>query len=741
MTDLATAYRGKWVQVTKAEGSKIECVLLGTTGEPIKVDLADPQVVHPRYTTVRPQPRSEGWLYLSMARAPSMGVKFSGADPIRYKYPEEDSYRGPPSDMQLEGNAPQHEGNAPQAPREPTFDPPPVFRARVAPVPLDAIRGDRGNYHVLSGNHPCIDVPFRLDHDQLHHHLNGRLDDGSKSKTDTDRAPHVEALAGAVSEFLARVPGWLPDENSDDIRHLRFVIASPELAQVPLELIRQANAKEWLLLDPKRRTILTREVRFGARSPYRWPARPKILFAWSHADEDAKVLHAEHELELKRALLPWTRPRGTTHLVPDFSPFLKILENASLDDIRRACEAEKFTHVHILAHGAPLLDDPEDRGYGVLLSKRVERGEALVDALTSHGRHLPTCVTVASCDSSNPADSPNGSIVHNLHRRGLPFVVGTQFPIASTTSARAFGELYARFLVGEDPRIALWHARYTAHKAALNREDWACLTVYASFPDDLSAQVRANELTAVEAALRAAGVWVDRSITASSAEGIKIATDRLDDAIARLQSLDEYWSDSDKSDAKFRGEHLGLFGSAYKRKAELIYRTKESDEDVLVARAWLKKSRDAYAAAARAEFGNHWVAVQYLAVTAAIEGDLEFERARWIFARSAALHALQTGNEQEQQWALGSLIELCLLKPLLQPEAINDTVLRSAERSAMKYLERRLLDSSMSDHRFESLKQQLGRYFGFFPEIAKNSDVRKLLPVAKKLIRRLERAL
>ncbi|MDV2687516.1 hypothetical protein RYX56_24520, partial [Alkalihalophilus lindianensis] len=48
---------------------------------------------------------------------------------------------------------------------------------------------------------------------------------------------------------------------------------------------------------------------------------------------------------------------------------LQVLQNASIDDIYEACARERFTHVHILAHG-DTYDHAGNTRYGLALCKK-----------------------------------------------------------------------------------------------------------------------------------------------------------------------------------------------------------------------------------------------------------------------------------------------------------------------------------------------------------------------------------
>jgi len=73
------------------------------------------------------------------------------------------------------------------------------------------------------------------------------------------------------------------------------------------------------------------------------------------------------------------------------------------------------------------------------------------------GRHLPSVVTLASCDSAaqGSVTSPGGSVAHDLHASGIPLVVGSQFPISEQASIPFTETFYRGQLAGEHPLVSI----------------------------------------------------------------------------------------------------------------------------------------------------------------------------------------------------------------------------------------------------------------------------------------------
>ena len=208
----------------------------------------------------------------------------------------------------------------------------------------------------------------------------------------------LQELGIELSRVLGAVPGFAGSLTSDRNRlvHLRLVLSASELALLPFELAKmpqgsQVPGEAWLALQTHVAVCLTRRIRSVPSEDVQWPAEPKILFV---AGDPEEIPFAEHCEALRAAVRPWKTWDGKNE-VP-----LKIIEDATLEQVMRACEQEQYTHVHILAHGAA--QAVGEQKFGLALRDDVVSGQRFATAvasLTSGRVHRPTVVTVASCDS------------------------------------------------------------------------------------------------------------------------------------------------------------------------------------------------------------------------------------------------------------------------------------------------------------------------------------------------------
>ncbi len=316
----------------------------------------------------------------------------------------------------------------------------------------------------------------------------------------TDRLAVVRERAGAqLATMLAMIPGLAgllagDVSNGATLTHLRLVVSAAELAVLPFELAKVpvgagSVGDQWLGLQPDRPVCITRHVR-GATASGRWASAPRILVV---SGDD--VPFAEHLDVFGRVLEPWR----TDDLRPDpgsprhwTSEHLTVIERATLDEIRAAVAARDHTHVHVLAHGAELEGRRSVR-HGIALGDRVVTGSELALALapTSAERHLPTVVTLASCDSAAQGSvlTPGGSVAHDLHAAGIPLVVASQFPISPEASVPFTEGFYRGQLEGEHPLVSISEVRRVLATQFGDEHAWASIVVYEALPDDFEARL------------------------------------------------------------------------------------------------------------------------------------------------------------------------------------------------------------------------------------------------------------
>jgi CHAT domain len=178
-----------------------------------------------------------------------------------------------------------------------------------------------------------------------------------------------------------------------------------------------------------------------------------------------------------------------------------VIEKATLAHIFRelaaaAAKGAPFTHVHILAHGAPLDDTDRHSPVGLsLYDEDVISGRRLATTLvvvTDCGVKRPVVVTLATCDSGKVSDvrTTDASVAHDLHDQGIPLVVASQFPLSVDGSVPFVERFYQGQLWGEHPLVSLYAVRLHLHSCmGPDTHDWASLVVYEAFPSNLTDQL------------------------------------------------------------------------------------------------------------------------------------------------------------------------------------------------------------------------------------------------------------
>ncbi len=514
--------------------------------------------------------------------------------------------------------------------------------------------------------------------------------------------------------------------------HLRLVLGGSELALIPFEMAfaPQAFPGEGLefCLQLAMPVVPTRETRSSRQLPVAWDRQvtPKVLFVWAEPG-GLTVPFKEHVHALRAAIEPWVawpkneppaaeakeEPQpaaGPPSEPPADEPptiettekdrlasvrgSLRLIPNASVDDIRNLCATEQFTHVHILAHGAVYGVAGEER-FGVALCRVNDRtrtdvvsGARLAEALTPLSRDggwrsSPLVVTLATCDSGDQRSVlvPGGSIAHELHVAGIPWVFASQFPLTVRGSVRLAEALYAMLLRGDDPREALYEVRRQLHMLAERDHDWAAVVAYASVPDNFDDQIynffERQTHRAIEVALARADDLAAQNRRTRGDQAGQAARDaererRLDLAI---KGLDRWRArlpvGKGEQDRTRRAECYGIHGSVFKRMALLRMARDNKDprvESLLKdALGYYRKAMDELASVGER---HHWVATQALSISAVLKVPSDVSTvSTFKLARELAERDLQRSSTEGQAWAHGTLAELDLLSLYHMPNA------------------------------------------------------------------------
>jgi hypothetical protein len=645
------------------------------------------------------------------------------------------------------------------------------------PLGLGLLKKTR--YIVLCGSQPPVDLKIKCDQKTFegYRELLRSVEPDGKA-----REKGIVFFSDLITKILNDIRPLLTEGKTDDWLHLRLVMTPRELAQLPFELALtpdgfQGQHSKWFLVNPQLPVTLTREVRQIATTRYLWPCKPRILFAW--CDPERSVPHDVHYGALIEVLKNLAPPLpNNPEPVPDIAPFLTSLKHACLksvnETVRQAiANGKPYTHIHFLAHGIKQPDNGSEV-YKLLMHDNDEvnksyyaDGYELANAILetdNNKTRIPAIVSLIACDSSNEGSLslPAGSLAHQLHESGIPCVFASQFPLSQAGSVRLVSTLYSKLLIdGEDPRKALYELRKVLFDG--KAVDWASLVAYVRFPEDIGEQLKANRLKMLLEAMKTANKWADHIVRYKNeigsdrvVEECDKVTFHLDKAINDLKVL---FTSEERDEVTDYSEHFGLLGSAFKRKAEHLFReaafgkdTKEVESKYEQATEALKESRQWYFNGYDKQ-KNHWNAIQYLSLTAVITGSLNDQKEKdiWTVAKILAEDDTKEGKKpMEKVWAWGTLAELYLLKPLLLPvdyACIDKEISDASEIAACYHSDIGKAKISFASHTDydeedivyakESTRRQLDRYISWWPVMITSSTNLMLKEMAKGLIKGL----
>ena len=503
---------------------------------------------------------------------------------------------------------------------------------------------------------------------------------------------------------------------------LDLVVNPAEVAALPFEAATD-EAGNPLFTRAEPAVVLTRRVRAAfAEASVRWPAKPRLLYAWAAPPGAGDVPAAAHEAALRKALEPWM-PIGQEAGGTSSTSVLSTLAEATLARLDEACrtavaDEKPFTHVHLLAHGYPV-EQAHKQHFGMALHDDAgdlhavtpEEIERALEPLVGH----TVVVTLATCDAANLTNTiiSRRSIAHGLHELGFPVVVASQFPLTVPGSNLMVETFYKALLEGQDVRIALHQARLALYeKRQTTGHDWASLVGYVRLPEGYADHLLDIRLESVLASLKTMQMWSDSLVNQGGNEAApfeRVATELQ----GRIGGLLGFLSESEGTSR--RGvfeENLGLLGSAEKRLAEVCFARGRLGTDAHwkpQMREALQRSRDWYRKAYLRNLSHHWTGVQQLSLEAALQGRI-VNPGHWHAAVAAADIDGKNGRPGEVIWAFGSLAELYLLAPLAGQSLPAD-----AAKNAISQLKALVLAQPGGDtFPLESTARQFRRYVGWW---------------------------
>lgn len=509
------------------------------------------------------------------------------------------------------------------------------------------------DYLCTADSLPVREVPMNMNQRPFNNWMKALRYEDSEPK----RREALVTLSAKATELLncgtleEGTLGKILESQDGALQQLDFVANAAELSAIPFEAALSASGDPLFLGGNG--VVMTRRVRgaFTEEQPS-WPTRPRVLFAWSSAGGD--VPKDEHREALLDALGPWLPPRAKER-----EKVYVEIGDARLSDIEAAAGSPGagFTHVHLLAHGAPVTGDNDDR-FGIALNGVIEGQDTVAPEMLAQAlrgvRSSSVVVTLAACDLGNQTDTitPEKSVAHELHISGIPVVVASQLPLTVEGSIILVRCFYRDLLGGADVRKALHRVRTELYETPRAGHDWVSLVGYVrlneGYVDSLKDIGLRARLASLDNLRKKVDVLEQEGAARDRMQRIRILLER---EIGDLENMLIGIRDDDH-----RNEALGLLGSAEKRLAELCFRHFDDDEGRRASRAALEKSRDWYARAFRKNPSHHWSGVQYLALDGALRGT--FDPGDW----RTCYYAAQVDRARESEfWALGSLAELALL--------------------------------------------------------------------------------
>jgi hypothetical protein len=543
----------------------------------------------------------------------------------------------------------------------------------------------------------------------------------------------IGKILGLIPALLAELGSVQPDRGQ--LVHLRLSLAAFELGFVPFET---AIAPEGfpasgspLLLQSNIPITMTREVRHGRPLPVAWDRRPRILFAFASPQGLASVPSQNHLIALRRAIDPWVAIREeTADKLKAVKDILTVLPDATLDQIRQTCSDTEYTHVHILAHGAPY-EYAGERRYGLALCSSADPaetdvvdGERLAIALTSNrattcnGSPRPTVLSLATCDSGNIGSvlTPGGSIAHELHAAGIPWIFASQFPLWMRASTLFTEVLYKRLLLGADPRCVLHELRQRLRISFPETHDWASIVSYASVPWDFENQVMAFRDRQTRSRIETQFARIDDILLVwkDAPEKKNLFEEEIKNLCSTIrQDLKEWrehptFSDNPQAVSDRRG-----IGAASEKRIGMAY---AQLQDETKSRQAYQNACDLYLESFKTNTANHWALTQYLSIHAVIKksqgaGFPDNLGQLWNTARQICRFQLTGAEGLERAWLHASSAELELLGAVYNPETYHA---KDAEEEIVRCCKEIVMICNGDSFPVQSTIRQFRRYAGIW---------------------------
>jgi CHAT domain len=609
------------------------------------------------------------------------------------------------------------------------------------------------NYIAIIGSEPSNDLKIECTQQNFNDNIillryNKELPNASKTA--------IAFFQDLITKIFDKIfTNQVNDLKTFDFLHLRFVTKPKEIAQLPFEMalpptvIENQIPTQPFFINENLKAIFTRELRQSYSKNYKWPSSPRILFAW--AQPVNRVPHKEHVEAFVEVLKKWALPiKTSTEPVPDVGSLISLLPDATLQSIKRTIrialdENKPYTHIHLLAHGV------KDKEAGSEFLLQLNNDNAAEKSYHANGNELgdsliferegnfifPQVVSLMVCDSGNVGDPvhPTGSLAHSLHQAGIPCVFASQFPLTQDGSIKLIQTLYGELLQSSDPRIALYNTRVALAKE--NTHDWASLVAYARFPEDIDEQMKDIKLKIMLEFMKTANALTDHilkhinQLKKEQAEKNFIEVEkRLDSSIDNLTTFLKEIEQNKINKDRF-AEHYGLIGSAYKRKAEHIFRVSEYNGNLECQNKnhsinALLKAKNFYNGGYKF-LNSHWNGTQYLSLATILKEQqtTSEEQEIWtcckVMAENDERYAAQ--DDQTKAWAYGTLAELYFLKPYVFQ--LNEHEKVESFSKAQEFIVK-LNNLTTEIFPKQSTVRQFDRYINWWPKILSTVHIQNL---------------
>lgn len=559
----------------------------------------------------------------------------------------------------------------------------------------------------------------------------------------------IGRILGLIPSLLAELGSVQPE--SGKLVHLRLSLAAFELGFVPFETAISPEgfpaSGSPLLLQSNVPITMTREVRHGRPLPVEWNRQPRILFVFASPLGFAQVPSQNHLIALRRAIDPWVAIKDVMNdKLKAVKEILTVLPDATLDQIRQTCSDTEYTHVHILAHGAPYEKAGECR-YGLALCSSADPaksdvvdGERLAIALTSNrattcnGNRRPTVLSLATCDSGNVSSvlTPGGSIAHELHAAGIPWIFASQFPLWMRASTLFTEVLYKRLLLGADPRCVLYELRQRLRTSCPETHDWASIVAYASVPWNFENQVmefrdRQTRGRIETKFARIDDILHDWKIRPEKKQLFEEEIKNLSTTIR--QDLKEWrenptFSNSPKAVSNRRG-----IGAASEKRIGMTY---AQLQNATKSQQAYQNACDLYLESFKTDTANHWALTQYLSMLAIIKkaqavvptGLQDNHDQLWNTARQICRLQLASAAGLERAWLHSSSAELELLGSVYNREKFNA---KDAAEEIARCCKEIVMTCSQDPFPIQSTIRQFRRYAEIWPDVSWNELAEKAI--------------